>query len=78
MGIKFERGRLEILKECGRLQSLKWRHREPEKLSIAKTMCHIWYSPVFLLLLIADLLRLFISTVVGSVSAEFVIVYSAA
>ena len=75
MGIKFERGRLEILKERGRLQNPEV---ETEKLSIAKIMCHIWYSPVFLLLFIADLLRLFISTVVGSVSAEFVIVYSTA
>ena len=73
MGIKFERGRLQNpeVEHLG-TYSLYW---EPENLSIAKIICHIWYSPVFLLLFIADLLRLFISTVVGSVSAEL---YSAA
>ena len=76
MGIKFEHGRLQNpeVEHLG-TYSLTW---EAEKLSIAKTMCHIWYSPVFLLLFIADLLRLFISTVVKSVSAEFVIVCFAA
>ena len=76
MGIKFERGKLQNpeVEHLG-TYSLTW---EPEKLSIAKIVCHIWYSPVLLLLFIADLLHLFISTVVGSVSAEFVIVYSAA
>ena len=74
MGIKFERGRLQNpeVEHLG-IYSLTW---EPEKLSMAKIVCHMWYSPVLLLLFIADLLRLFISTVV--VSAEFVIVYSAA
>ena len=74
MGIKFERGRLQNpeVEHLG-TYSLTW---EPEKLSIAKILCHIWYSPVLLLLFIADLLHLFISTVVGSVSAEFMIVYS--
>ena len=66
MGLKFERHRLQK-PEVERLgtYSLYW---EPEKLSIAKIVCHIWYSPVLLLLFIADLLRLFISTGVGSVS----------
>ena len=66
MGLKFERRRLQMpeVEHLG-TYSLYW---EPEKLSIAKIVCHIWYSPVLLLLFVADLLRLFISTGVGSVS----------
>ena len=72
MGIKFEHGRLQKpeVKHLG-TYSLYW---EPEKLSIAKIVCHIWYSPVLLLLFIADLLHLFVSTVVGSVSDSDLIV----
>ena len=65
-----------IKSECNRLQKPEVEHLgthrlywKPEKLSIAKIVCHIWYSPVLLLLFIVDLLRLFISTVVGSVSS---------
>ena len=63
MGIKFEGGRLKKpeVEHLGTYSSF-W---EPEKLSIAKIVCHIWYSPVLLLLFIANLLRLFISTVVS-------------
>ena len=66
MGIKFDRRRLRMpeVEHLG-TYSLYW---EPEKLSIAKIVCHIWYSPVLFLLFIVDLLRLLISTGVGSVS----------
>ena len=69
MGLKFERRRLQKpeVEHLG-TYSLYW---EPEKLSIAKIVCHIWYSPVLLLLFIVDLLRLFISTGVGSVSDSY-------